>query len=89
MAWLRSAWTALLDRAPQRLPALAAATAIITAVTTPGALRDVGIAVTVMALLSKEGACACTLFSLPAAHRASGLVAHNGAAASTPAEPAV
>lgn len=56
MAWLRSAWTALLDRAPQRLPALAAATAIITAVTTPGALRDVGIAVTVMALLSKRGA---------------------------------
>lgn len=54
-AWLRSAWAALLDRARRRLPALAASTAIISAVTTPGAPRDIGIALTVIAVLSKGG----------------------------------
>jgi len=54
-AWLRSAWTALLDRAPRRLPALAASIAIITAVTAPGALRDAAVAMTVIALLGKRG----------------------------------
>ena len=58
-AWLRSAWAALLDRARRRLPALAASTAIISAVTTPGAPRDIGIALTVIAVCPKGGFCAC------------------------------
>jgi hypothetical protein len=53
-----SAWMALLDRIPPRVPALAVTTAIISAVTSPGAPRDIaiGTAVTVIAALPKRGA---------------------------------
>lgn len=51
---LRSAWISLLDRISARLPALAASTAVITAVTSPGALREIGVGVVVISLLSKR-----------------------------------
>src|ERR1700722_721532 len=58
---LRSAWAALLDRVPACLPALAAATAVITAVNNPGTFREIWVGGIAIALLSKKKAFARAL----------------------------
>jgi S-adenosyl methyltransferase len=58
---LRSVWADLLHRIPARLPVLAASAAVVTAMTPPGTLREIGVSVVVIALLGKGGAFARAL----------------------------